>query len=173
MNNRAAKIITVIYLLIVLVLSLYLFMFNSFKTNPDRKHLVFSANNLSSIKNGTLVIAKKSTNININDNILFYNFYTNKNKILEGKIISQETTNENETTFELENNRFVSSSYVICNTKDAIKIPCLGSIFNTLTNTWGYLLFALIPTMTLFIFQLNSFLQTFGGDENGKEAQRK
>lgn len=159
MRSVISKILILIYLLIVMVLSLYLFMYNPIGVNSNKKYTVFTSENLNSFKDNELVIVKKKLDIKTNDRIFFYNFYTNKIKILEGKVVSLEKTNEKEITYELDNRRFVSNNYVIGNINDTKSIPLIGFVFKTLSSTWGYLIFALIPTMILFIYQLNNFLK--------------
>lgn len=159
MRSIVSKILILIYLLIVIVLSLYLFMYNPLGLNINKKYTMFTSENLNSFKDNELIIVKNNSNIKINDQILFYNFYTNRIKILEGKVVSLEKTNKQEVTYELDNKRFVSNSYVIGKINNTKSIPLIGFIFKYLTSTWGYLLFALIPTMILFVYQLNNFLK--------------
>lgn len=169
MKNRILKILVLIYLAIVVALSLYLFMYNSLGTSGTKNYTVFSAQDMKHFKSGSLVIAKKYTDIKENDKIVYYNFYTNKNKILDGKVSSFEKTNENETTYLLDSGRFVSSSYLISNKENCLIIPLLGYIFSILTSTWGYLLFATIPTLVLFIYQLHKLIK----DKEGVSSAKK
>lgn len=144
-------------------------MYNSLGTSGTKKYTVFSAYDMNSFKNGSLVIAKKHTNIKEKNQIIYYNFYTNKNKILDGKVLSLEKTNEHETTYVLDNGRFVSSSYLISNKENCLVIPILGYIFFILTSTWGYLIFATIPTLILFIYQLHKLIEDKEGVNSAKE----
>lgn len=175
MRSIISRVLILIYLLIVITVSGYIFMYDSLGISSDKKYTIFASENLKSFKEGSLIIAKKNHHIKVNDSILFYNFYTNKNKILEGKVISYEKTNDDVITYELDNQRFVSSNYVLGNLDDANTIPLLGYVFKTLTSAWGYLLFALIPTMILFVYQLNNFIKTvkIGGASDDQKIKKK
>lgn len=144
-------------------------MYDTRAINSERKHVVFSSDNLNSFANGNLVIVKKSKDISKNDQALFYNFYTNKFKVLEGKVVDKVKTNDREITYELENGRFVSSDYVIAKSKTAVSIPLLGFVFAVLTTSPGYLTFALLPTAALFIYQLNNFIKINKGEKDVKK----
>lgn len=162
MNKIAGKVLVCIYLLLVVILTLYLFMYTRYGTSSVGKTILFSNNNIDSFKKGSLIIIKNNNNdYKIGDDIIFYNVYNMKSGVLHQKIVSKENTNDKEITYELNNNRFISSSNVIGKVKDSIEIPLLGYIFSILTSTMGYLVFALIPTLSLFIYQLNNILKRF------------
>lgn len=151
-----------IYLSFVVLLSLYLFMYSRFGTSSVGKYVVFCSSDLKTFNDGSLIIIKhEKDDLVEGDDILFYNVYTAKRGVLEQKIKSKERLNENETTYELDNNRFVSSSYVIGNSKNAKSIPILGYIFNVLSSPIGYLTFALIPTLVMFVFQVYGVLKRY------------
>lgn len=175
MNKRITRILIIIYLFLVMILSLYLFMYNPFESPTTKRYSIFSAENLKTIPDGSLVIMKKNKDIKKDDSILFFNFYTNRKTILEAKVVDLEKLNEKETTYELDTNRYVSSSYVIGNINQAKTIPFIGYIFKLLISAEGYLIFALIPTMILFIYQLHFFLKTtnFYGDQSVKKNKGK
>lgn len=156
MKKIISKILLLIYLFIIILISFYIFL----RSNNKNLH-VFSASNLKSINNGTLVFAKKSKNIKVGDKIIYLNFYTNKNKVLEGTILSTEKD-----TYELTNNRFVSNTYLIGTIKDTVKIPLLGYPFSLLTSPSGYLVFALFPSFILFIYYLYSFIESKKNENN-------
>lgn len=162
MNKIVGRVLVCIYLSFVVILSLYLFMYGRFGTSSVGKYVVFSSNDSKSFNNGSLVIVKHdSENLKIGDSILFYNVYTTKKGVLEQKVISKEKTNEKEITYGLDNNKFVSSSYVIGSTEKATSIPILGHIFKVLSSSIGYLTLALIPTLIMFVFQVHGVLKRY------------
>jgi len=155
MNKIVGRVLVCLYLSFVVILSLYLFMYSHFGTSSIGKYVVFCSFNLKTFNDGSLIVLKhEKENLDIGDNILFYNVYTTKRGVLEQKIKSKEELNDKEITYELDNNRFVSSSYVIGNSKRAISIPILGYVFKILSSSIGYLFFALIPTLIMFVFQV-------------------
>lgn len=162
MNRIATKVLIIVYLTIAIAITIHLFMFNRFNTSSIGNRIVFSSKNLKSFKDGSLVIIRKNiNNIDVGDYILFYNVYTTKEKIYNEKVISKEKTNEKEYTFEVENNRFVSSSYVLGKNTDAKIIPFIGKIVMFLSSTLGYLFFILLPILSLFVIQLRQVIKKY------------
>ncbi len=151
-----------LYLLFVIILTLYLFMYNRFGVSSLGENIVFSNKNLDSFSKGSLIFIKRdSKNFETGDLILYYNFYNMSGNINEGKIKNTEIINENEKTIELENGRYLSSSYVIGKGEDAFSIPLIGYIINVLSSTFGYLFFVILPTTLIFLYQLNNLFKKF------------
>lgn len=151
MKKIIKKTLFVIYIFIALLVSFYLFIVR--KPSNQKKHLI--AKDLESFQNYSLLIIKSTSKVKVNDRILFYNFYTNKEKVLEGKVVEIEET-ENSKTYKLDNNRFVSDTYFIANLKDVKKTPIVGIFFLIFLNFWGYFFFILIPLLMIFIYLIIS-----------------
>jgi len=162
MNKIVGMILVCIYLFFVVILTLYLFMYNRFGTSSAGGYVVFANRDIDQFNKGSLIVIKRDTNsIKIGDDILFYNVFTTKVGVMSNKVISKEKTNEKETTYGLANNRFVSSSNVLGKVNNSIEIPLLGYVFEVLSSSFGYLFFALIPTLSLFIYQVNALLKKY------------
>lgn len=162
MNRIVRGIIVCIYLLVAITITTYLFLFNSFNTSKIGKRYLIASEDIPSYKNGSLLVITSNLNdIEIGDNILFYNVYTTKNKILNEKVISKEQTNKYQITYELENGRYVSSSYVIGNTKDIKVIPYIGNVFSFLSSPIGYLICILLPVFLIFVIQLRIIIKKY------------
>lgn len=162
MNKIVGRVLVCVYLSFVVILSLYLFMYSRFGTSSVGKYVVFNAENIKSFSNGSLVVSKhEEKELNIDDSILFYNVYSTKKGVLEQKIVSKEKINEKEITYGLDNNKFVSSSYVIGSVSKSNAIPLLGHIFKVLSSSFGYLIFALIPTLFMFVLQVRQLTKKY------------
>ncbi len=151
-----------IYLFFVVLITLYLFMYNRFGTSSLGNYVVFSNRSLDVFKKGSLVFVRKDyDSVKKGDSILFYNIYTLKGNILDGKVMVIDKTNEKEDTIKLDNGRYISSSYVIGKTKNSIEIPLLGYLTIALSSNLGYLFFVILPTTTLFLYQINNIFKKF------------
>ncbi|MDD3995180.1 MAG: hypothetical protein GX032_03515 [Tenericutes bacterium] len=160
MNKIVGLVIVCLYLLFVIILTLYLFMYNRFGVSSLGENIVFSNEYLDSFSKGSLIIIKRdSKNIKVGDQILYYNFYNMRGNINEGKIKNIEIVNKEEKTIELENGRFLSSSYLIGKEENAFGIPLIGYVIKVLSSTLGYLSFVIFPTTVVFFYQLNNLFK--------------
>lgn len=154
----AKRILIILFLLIAISVTFYLFMFNRFNIScfGNKYYLV---NKVKGYKSGSLLAVKQDLkNINVGDKILFYNINTTKREILASTVKSIEQTNKKEKTYELENNKFVSSSYVLGSSKNTTVIPVLGGFLNIFSSTVGYLFLILLPVLSLFVYQLRAVI---------------
>lgn len=154
MNKVVKKLLLYVYILMVLLITCYLFTYNQFFVSTIKNYTIFVSNGLEVFKNGSLIIVEKDINIVENgDKILFYNTYNAKNDILCQTVNKKEKTNDQETTFFLDNEKYLSSSYFIGKVNTALEIPLLGYIVKILSSTIGYLLFAVIPILCILLIQ--------------------
>ena len=162
MNKIVGRVLVLIYLSFVVILSLYLFMYSRFGTSSVGRYVIFNANNISSVKGGSLVLIKNDvSSIEVGESIFLYNVYSTKKGVLENKVTYKEKLNEEETTYGLDNNKSVSSSYVLGEVNKAKIIPILGYVFNFLSSPLGYLFFALVPTLLMFVFQVHTIFKKY------------
>lgn len=152
MKNTSKRILVIIYLLIVIIITFYLIIFKH-----NGKKIVIIDNKIKSFKKYSLLIVKKNDKIKVNDKIIYYNFYTNKRKILEGKI-KEIIKEDNIKTYLLSNKRFVSEDHFISNVNNIIEIPIIGLFFVFLTSIYGYFIFIFIPVISIFLYQFRRLL---------------
>ena len=143
-----------LYLLLVITLTICLFTINPFKGSKiGNKTIISLANNIDNYRKGSLLLVTKP-NIKEGDNILYYDTSNNKKKLdftLVNKIIK---TNQNETTYVIKNNLFLSSQYVLGTDKTIKSIPFLGYIYSFLISSIGYLLVVIVPITIYFLTTL-------------------
>lgn len=155
MNKIRVKLVVIIYILIALLISFYIFSYNKFGTPEFGDTTLLVAKNLELFSDGSLVIVKKDYhNLKHGDNILFYDSYNATKKILEAKVLSSEKTNESETTIMLDNGMFLSSSYFIGTSSDSYEIYFIGYIISVLSSKIGYMIFVIMPISVIFILEL-------------------
>lgn len=155
----AKRIFIILFLLIAISVTFYLFMFNRFNISCFGNKYYLINSKVKGYKSGSLLAVKQDLkSINVGDKILFYNINTTKREILASTVKSIEQTNKKETTYELENNRFVSSSYVLGRSQNTTVIPVLGGFLNIFSSTIGYLFLILLPVLGLFVYQLRAII---------------
>ena len=149
MNRIVIKIVLIIYFLLALGIVFYLLSLNDLGFSQIGKYTLFYSDD-----NKSLIISKKdSKRIKIGDEIYFYNVYTSKSEIISSRVTEINITNEKEITFKLENNLYLSSSYLIGRKADRIEIYFLGFILKFLSQKLVYLSIFIIPIFICLIYQ--------------------
>ena len=134
-----------IYLLIVITMTIYVLNINKYNISQIGSYS-FLIND-----NNSLLILNKKQNININDEVYYYDTYGKYIDIRKSKIIKKEIINEKETLYTLENNNLLSNKYLIGNI-NGINIPILGKVIDVLSSTLGYLVFIVLPILFILIY---------------------
>lgn len=137
MNRLVVNMLIFMYVTIVIMLTVYLFMINDFGYSSVGKYTF-----ITNLGDSDLTIVKR-TNVSVGDEVIFYNSYEANSKLLFSKVVEVEKTNSDEYTYYLENGKFLSSSYLIGNTRNMSSLPFLGAIVNFLTSRLGYIIIVL------------------------------
>ncbi len=164
----------VVYILISVAVTVYLFNYNDYAVSQIGKHTVLvMTDDIGEFKENNIVIVKKNENkeINVDDYIFFYDINDIDNIINYGKVNKTEEVNETETTFTMSDNFKISSQYVIGKGDTSLSIPGLGSALNLLSSQWGFLFLIIVPVLILFIFQIYYFKLEMKG--SGKKSKKK
>lgn len=150
----AKRLFVLIYALIIIVATIIMFTYTSFSNSSLGKVTIIGLNKkLDNYANGDLLIAKKSK-IHKNDEILFYDVINGKAVLSKDTITRVMNTNKNEITYVVKNNKFISSSYVVSNSKNTYAIPLLGYVYLFLANKYVYLISIITPVLVNFIYQI-------------------
>lgn len=134
-----------IYLLIVVSMTVYVLNINKYNISQIGNYS-FLINN-----DNSLLILNKKQNINVNDEVYYYDTYSKYININKSKIIKKEIVNENEILYTLENNNLLSKKHLIGNS-NGIHIPILGKIIDILSSTLGFLVFIVLPLLFILIY---------------------
>ncbi len=144
--------IIITYIVLVSMLVAYFLTFVGFGVSNFGNKVVFVANENHPYENHSLIIADiNKKNIEVSDYILFFNSYNASNEILHAKVLEVIEVSKNETTYFLDNNKYLSSSYVIANSDDVREITKIGNCIRILTSGPVYFTFLVLP---LFVFWL-------------------
>lgn len=134
-----------IYLLIVVSMTVYVLNINKYNISQIGNYS-FLINN-----DNSLLILNKKQNINVNDEVYYYDTYSKYININKSKILKKEIVNEHEIVYTLENNNLLSNNHLIGNS-DGINIPILGKIIDILSSTLGFLVFIVLPILFILIY---------------------
>ena len=144
MNKIIGIPLFTIYLLIVILITIYVLNINKYNTSEIGNYTFI-------IDNNNLTIINKKNKININDIVYYYDIYSKNKNINKQKIIKKEILNNEETIYTLEDKHLLSSSYLIGNS-EGLTIPIIGGIINIISSTLGYLIFIIIPILFSLIY---------------------
>ena len=151
--SMSKKIIIFIYVFIVLIATFIMFTFTSFSNSTIGSITIIGLDkNIGNYDKGSLLIATKS-NIQKNDNILFYDIIGGKSVLKQDKVKKIINTNKNETTYVIDDNKFISSDYVISNTQNIYLVPLFGYVYLFLANKYVYFLTIILPIFLYFLYQ--------------------
>ncbi len=138
------------YIIIAIAMTLYLIAYNNFEFSTFGSVTIIPANRIEGFGNTSLIIAKKDlAAVNEGDKILFYNSYEAKSEIIIEEVLSKKVEYENEITFFLESERFLSSTYLIGKHDELVKIPYLGTLVNFLSLQSSFFVFIIMPSFSL------------------------
>lgn len=148
----------IVYIVFVVVVTLLLFTFNKFSNSViGYTTIIGNTTEIENYKKGDLFIVTKSDDIQKGDTILFYDTKKGHNFLNSSKVKNIIHTNENETTYVIRDNIYLSSEYVIGKTTDIKCISFLGYLYLLFTNKIGYLLFVIVPITTYLIILLRKY----------------
>ena len=134
-----------IYLLIVIFMTVYVLNINKYNTSKIGS-LTFIIE-----KSNDLIVINKKKNINVNDNIYYYDIYNQNNNISNQKVVKKEIIDKNNTVYTLEDKHLLSDIYLIGNSK-VLSLPIIGGLIKILSSTLGYLIFIVIPILFALIY---------------------
>lgn len=105
---------------------------------------------------GYLVISKKDNydDVNVGDEIFFYNTYKNQISVSFAEVIKKEKINENEATYTVSGDYAFSSQYFIGKLDTSKSYAGVGSILSFLETKMGFLLVVVFPCAMLFMYEI-------------------
>lgn len=146
----------IIFVLFVLINTILLVTFNKFSNSViGNKTIIGLKNDIMNYKKGGLLIASKSL-VNTSDEILFYDTKNSKN-FLNHEVIKGVIKTENDITYIIKDNEYISDDYVIGRTEDIKYIPLAGYLYIIFTSKIGYLLFVILPIVIYFILIIRNY----------------
>lgn len=154
-------IIGAIYLALIIVVTVCLLCYNDYKVTEINNHsLVIIEDKTDMYSPGDLVVFQGINNkdVNVNDEIFFYEVTNGIPSINFGKVTQIVSINNNESTYQINNNHEISSKSVIGKTATAKIYPKLGKYLAILESKFGFIILVILPTLVLFLYEIYRFI---------------
>lgn len=142
-----------LYLLFVILNTIFLFTIDDFGSSHFGDTVIFGLNNkVNGYKKGSLMVTNNDLDdINIDDNILYYDVLNSKREVKMTKV--KDIINKKDTTIVINDGLFLSDKYLL-GKNIILAIPFIGYLYNLFTGKVGYLIFIVIPIICMFIYQI-------------------
>lgn len=151
------SIFAILYAIVVIIITTCLLNYNDYKiTVFNNKSLIIVNDDAldGTYKKGSLLVVKKNVNnINVGDDIIFYNTYNNQVSLAVGEVLDVEK-NVDDLVYTLNGNYDIISENVIGSTKDTKVIPVIGGIMGLLESRIGFLVFIIFPITIAFLYEV-------------------
>ncbi len=153
-------VVITMYLVLVVLITGFLLNRNDYGVSMFLgKYLVFVEDSLEpTFKQHSLVMINptKYDEIEVGENIFFYDAYSNAKSIKYTEVTKKEIINEKEATYTLKNNNAVSSQYVLGNEKSTVVLDGIGQVLYIVQSRWGFLFLVVFPLFLAFIYEIYS-----------------
>lgn len=137
----------------MIINTVLLFTFNKFSNSfIGGRTFIGLKEDILNYKKGSLIIINRSE-INIGDNVLFYDIKNSKN-FIDCEIVINKLDGK---TYVIRDNEYISDEYVIGKVSDIKAIPFIGYLYNIFTSKIGYLLFVILPITLYFIILIRNY----------------
>lgn len=156
------NILIVIYVLIAIFATVCLISINQYRVTELGEYTLIYVDkytNSDIFAKGDLAVVSSDYKITVGDEIFFYNVYEKNVHPTVAKVVAEEEVVEGkETTYSLDNDKELSSQFVIGKVEDATRIPFAGTVMSILQSKWGFLFLIVLPVLIAFIYELYSIL---------------
>lgn len=139
MKKVVFNIFICIYVVITILVTYVLLSYNEHNVAEFNKFYLIS-------DKSDLVVINKNDNINIGDNVYYYD---NKS-IVNSSIVSDISID----IYKLDNGITIGKDDILGNMNNSRKYSFLGSVYYVLTSKWGYLFIIIFPMVMAFIYEI-------------------
>ena len=159
MMKFLVNLLTIIYFLIAIVLTVCLLSYNEYRVTQigDYSLLLSIDEEIEDIsKKGDLILVKKelNKNINIGDRVFFYKRESNEIIISAAKIVQKEEAFGGGFNYLVEGDYRISDKYIVGKVDPSTKVPYLGTILSILESRLVFLFLIVFPTFIIFLYEL-------------------
>lgn len=168
------SVLAFVYFSIIIVITGFLLCYNQYKITVINNNTFLLIDDKSDkYSDGDLVIVKKNANseINVNDEILFYDIEKGKVTINTGNVTATRVVNADEMTFTVDDDHDVSSQAVVGKTSTAKVYPVLGKLLYIVESRFGFLLFVIFPALLFFFYEAYRLVHEIRN--SGDDAEEK
>ena len=140
-----------IYLILSVVVTVCLLSYNKYNAVDLLDKIIVTSKKINE-KGNKLIIVNKDNKYEVGDVIYYYNPYSSNLSVARSKITLIEPVNDTEKTIMIDEDKYLSSEYVIGSS--ATEVSILGSIFDVLTSRIGYLLLIIFQVFLLLLYSI-------------------
>lgn len=172
MKKLFKNIIIILYAIIAILVTICLLSYNKFKTTQFGKtYLVIVDNNdlEPEYKKGELAFVTNSSNIEVGDEIFYYNSYASSITISVAKVTNKEVLTGAQSTYTMESGKVISADYVIGKTTNTTTVSGVGTVLGVLESKWGYLFMIVLPALLAFLYEIYAIAVQVKGSKRSKE----
>ena len=154
-------VIVTLYLACAIILTAFLLNYNDYNiTVMFDNSLIIVEDELEPYKEGDLLAVKMNdiSEIENDDEILFYEVTNGIPSINVGKVTNVEVITDTERTFTINDNHDISSAALIGKTETTTVIQGAGKVLGFLESRFGFLLIIVLPTLILLLYEIYRFI---------------
>ncbi len=156
------NILIVIYLIIAIFATVCLISTNQYKVTELGEYTfvyVDKHTNSDTFSKGDLAIVSSDFKTKVGDEIFFYNAYEKNIHPTVAKIVAEEViVADKEVTYTLDNEKQISSQFVIGKVDESTRIPYVGSAMRIIQSKWGFLFLIVLPVLIAFIYEIYTII---------------
>lgn len=162
MKRIVFNIVIIIYFIITIFVTSLLLSYNDFNVAVFNGYSLVTKNNGKSLDcDNSLLVIKNSMDIKEDDNIYYYDTYDNSMEVKKGSVQMVEVVNDKEMTITLDDNKVISSEYVIGTVNNTYKYAYLGTLYSLFTSRMGFLFIIIFPMAIAFIYEIYAIMREF------------
>ena len=163
-------VLVILYILIAILTTTFLIKRNDYgvvKIGDKSYFLVENEELGEEYDNHTLIVVTRTPNsdINVGDNVFYYDTYTHNKTIKFNEVTKKEDINENETTFTTKDNSSFSSSFLLGSEENMSSYVLFGKIFFVLQSRWGFLFLIIFPLLLAFLYEIYALVKEVKGNK--------
>ncbi len=155
MKKIISNTIFTLYIIIAVFVTICLLSYNDYKVSVfgDTSFIIVSDNKLEPVFNkGDLVIIGNDEEIEVNDQVLYYNTYNEQIKVRLGTVtdVKKEAS---ETDYSIDGVDY-SSKLIIGKVSNAKFMKNAGTVLGIFESKWGFLFLIVLPALLAFVNQI-------------------
>ncbi len=167
MKKILKNVITILYVVIAILVTVCLLSYNKFKTSQfgNTTLVIVDNNDLEpAYKKGSLALVQNSK-VNVGDEIFYYDSFGNQINISVAKVTNKEELSQSQGTYTMENGKVIATDHIIGKTKDVTTISSVGTVLGLLESKWGYLFLIVLPTLLAFLYEIYEIIIQIKGNK--------
>ena len=169
------NLVILLYAVVAIFVTISLLSYNEYKvTEFGRYSLIIADSNKldAGYQEGDLIIVNREAPIEKGDKVFFHNTFDRTMEVSIEKVSDIEVVTETQKTFTLQDDKKISSDYVIGVSKDNTTFPKVGMILSVLQSQWGFLLLVVLPALLAFLYEIFEIFSEMRGKNRKSNGEK-